>query len=80
MHWSTDGKLLGVLDWDMAMPADPAIDAAQMAWHGWDNVRRARTWDALFGIGHLVATMNGRPMTSPDGFVAAIVPWLERHA
>ncbi|WP_330270835.1 aminoglycoside phosphotransferase family protein [Lentzea sp. NBC_00516] len=89
VHWSADGKLLGVLDWDMAMPADPAIDAAQMAWHGWDNVRRAvsattyrraRTWDALFGVGHLVATMNGRPMTSPDGFVAAIVPWLERHA
>ncbi|MDX8148069.1 aminoglycoside phosphotransferase family protein [Lentzea sp. BCCO 10_0061] len=89
VHWSADGKLLGVLDWDMAMPADPAIDAAQMAWHGWDTVRRAvsettyrraRTWDALFGIGHLVATMNGRPMTSPDGFVAAIVPWLERQA
>ncbi|KOV78214.1 aminoglycoside phosphotransferase family protein [Nocardia sp. NRRL S-836] len=86
VHWAPDGTLFGVLDWDMAMPADPAIDAAQMAWHGWDNVRRAvsadtyhraRTWDALFGVGHLVATMNGRPMTSPDGFVAAIVPWLE---
>ena len=89
VHWSADGKLLGVLDWDWAMPADPAIDAAQMAWHGWDNVRRAvpgaiyrraRTWDALFGIGHLVATMNGRPMTSPDGFISAIVPWLEANA
>ncbi|WP_086662457.1 aminoglycoside phosphotransferase family protein [Lentzea kentuckyensis] len=89
VHWSADGKLLGVLDWDMAMPADPAVDAAQMAWHGWDNVRRAvpaaiyrraRTWDALFGIGHLVATMNGRPMTNPDGFIAAIVPWLEANA
>jgi hypothetical protein len=34
----------------------------------------------LFGVGHLVATMNGRPMTSPDGFVAAIVPWLEANA
>ncbi|MEU3645330.1 aminoglycoside phosphotransferase family protein [Lentzea sp. NPDC034063] len=89
VHWSADGKLLGVLDWDMAMPGDPAIDAALMAWHGWDNVRRAvsgvtyrraRTWDALFGVGHLVAAMNGRPMTSPDGFVAAIVPWLEADA
>ncbi|MFD4668110.1 aminoglycoside phosphotransferase family protein [Lentzea sp. NPDC058450] len=86
VHWSPDGTLLGVLDWDMAMPGDPAVDAACMAWHGWDTVRhavpssvyaRARTWDALFGIEHLVATMNGRPMTSPDGFVAAIVPWLE---
>jgi aminoglycoside phosphotransferase (APT) family kinase protein len=93
VHWSADGKLLGILDWDLAMPADPAIDAALMAWHGWDTVRRAvpaatyhraRTWDALFGVGHLVATMNGRPMTNPDGFVGAIVPWLEadrrRHA
>ncbi|UOY02074.1 phosphotransferase family protein [Blastococcus sp. PRF04-17] len=89
VHWSPDGKLLGILDWDLAMPADPAIDAALMAWHGWENVRRAvsaatyrraRTWDALFGVGHLVATMNGRPMTNPDGFVAAIVPWLEAHA
>ena len=89
VHWSADGKLLGILDWDLAMPADPAIDAALMAWHGWDNVRRAvsadtyrraRTWDALFGVGHLVATMNGRPMTNPDGFVAAIVPWLEANA
>ncbi|MGW6444927.1 phosphotransferase family protein [Lentzea sp. NPDC055074] len=86
VHWSASGKLLGILDWDNAMPGDPAIDAALMAWHGWENVRRAvpgevyrraRTWDALFGVEHLVATMNGRPMTSPDGFVSAIVPWLE---
>lgn len=71
------------------MPSDPAIDAALMAWHCWDNVRqavspdtylRARTWDALFGVGHLVATMNGRPMTNPDGFVQAVVSWLEHPA
>lgn len=89
VHWSADGKLLGILDWDMAMPGDPAIDAAQMSWHGWENVRRAvsadtyrraRTWDDLFGVGHLIATMNGRPMTSPDGFVSAVVPWLEANA
>jgi aminoglycoside phosphotransferase (APT) family kinase protein len=89
VHWSSDGKLLGVLDWDLAMPGDPALDAALMAWHGWDTVRRAvpaavyhraRTWDALLGVGHLVATMNGRPMTSPDGFVRAVVPWLEANA
>jgi aminoglycoside phosphotransferase (APT) family kinase protein len=87
--WSPSGQLVGVLDWDMAMPFDPAIDAALMAWHGWDTVRRAvssdtyhraRTWDALFGVGHLVATLNGRPMTSPDGFVRAVVPWLEQNA
>lgn len=86
VHWSADRKLLGILDWDLAMPGDPAIDVALMAWHGWDAVRqavsseqfqRARTWEALLGVGHLVACMNGRPMTNPDGFVAAVVPWLE---
>ena len=88
VHYSSDGKLLGILDWDMAMPGDPAIDAALMAWHGWDTVRRAvsadtyqraRTWDRLLGIGHLVACMNGRAMTSADGFVRAVVPWLEQN-
>ncbi|WP_020660108.1 phosphotransferase family protein [Amycolatopsis benzoatilytica] len=86
IHWSPDGKLLGILDWDLAMPGDPALDAALMSWHGWETVRRAvpaetyrraRTWDALLGVEHLVACMNGRPMTSPDGFVRAVVPWLE---
>jgi len=24
--------------------------------------------------------MNGRPMTNPDGFITAIVPWLEEAA
>jgi hypothetical protein len=71
------------------MPGDPAIDVALMAWHGWDTVRRAvpaelfhraRTWDALLGVGHLVACMNGRPMTNPDGFVRAVVPWLDSEA
>jgi aminoglycoside phosphotransferase (APT) family kinase protein len=88
VHYSADGKLLGVLDWDMAMPGDPAVDAALMAWHGWGTVRRAvpatmywraRTWDSLLGIGHLVATMNGRPMTNAAGFVEAVLPWLEQH-
>ncbi|MEV6608574.1 aminoglycoside phosphotransferase family protein [Kutzneria sp. NPDC051319] len=88
VHYSPDGKLLGILDWDMAMPGDPAIDAALMSWHGWETVRqavspssyhRARTWDSLLGVGHLVATMNGRPMTSPSGFVTAVLPWLEQN-
>ncbi|MFE3056007.1 phosphotransferase family protein [Nocardia sp. NPDC059239] len=89
VHWSTDGRLLGILDWDLAMPGDPALDVAMMAWHGWDTVRRAvptemfhraRIWDDLLGVGHLVACMNGRPMTNPDSFVQAVVPWLESEA
>ncbi|WP_405180868.1 aminoglycoside phosphotransferase family protein [Nocardia sp. NBC_01377] len=89
IHWSAEGELLGILDWDLAMPGDPALDVAAMAWHGWDTVRRAvpaemfhraHTWDALLGVGHLVACMNGRPMTNPDSFVRAVVPWLESQA
>lgn len=89
VHWSADGTLVGVLDWDIALPFDPAIDAACMAWHGWDNVRRAvdgetyrraRTWDRLFGVEHLVAVLNGRPLTNVDSFVRHVVAWLERNA
>ncbi|MEV4600562.1 phosphotransferase [Amycolatopsis sp. NPDC049253] len=89
VHWTEDGKLAGVLDWDLAMPFDPAIDAACMAWHGWQNVRgavdretyrRARVWDAVFGVEHLVAVLNGRPLTNADSYVAHIVAWLERDA
>nr|WP_237047936.1 phosphotransferase [Lentzea guizhouensis] len=86
VHWAEDGKLVGVLDWDNALPGDPALDAALMSWHRWDAVReavpaemyhRARTYDAVLGAEHLIACMNGRPMTSPDGFLQAVVPWLE---
>ncbi len=88
VHWSSSGELVGIVDWDLAMPGDAAIDTALMAYHGWDTVRqavsadeyvRARTWDAIVGVEHLVAFMNGRPLTSPDGFVRAVVGWLERR-
>ncbi|MFD8079747.1 phosphotransferase family protein [Streptomyces sp. NPDC059718] len=88
VHWSPDGKLIGVLDWDLALPFDPAIDAACMAWHGWgtihdavdhDTYRRARVWDQTFGIEHLIAVLPGKPLSNIDGYINHIVPWLERH-
>ncbi|GAA2887704.1 hypothetical protein GCM10020220_092440 [Nonomuraea rubra] len=87
VHWSRGGQLVGVLDWDQAHLFDPAIDAALMAWHGWDNVemavepetyRRARIYDAPFGVGHLVGVLDGRPLTNVEGYVRSIVGWLER--
>lgn len=60
-----------------------------MAWHGWENVRaavdeatyeRARVCDALFGIGHLVAVLNGRPLSNVDSYVTHVVAWLEENA
>lgn len=88
VHWSPQGTLVGILDWDLAMPSDPAIDAAVMAHGSWEPVRqavsaetyaRARTWDAAVGVEHLVALMNGRPLTSVEGFLSAVVSWLERR-
>ncbi len=89
VHWDGDGRLIGVLDWDLALAFDPALDAACMAWHGWDNIReavdgttfrRAQIWDALFGVEHLVAVLDGRPLANVGSYVEHIVAWLERNA
>lgn len=87
VHFGADGKLTGVLDWDLATLADPAIDAALVAtWHGWDvlraaaddeTFRRARTWNDPIGVEHLHAVFAGKPLSSVDGFVRAVVAWLE---
>ncbi|WIM93554.1 phosphotransferase [Actinoplanes oblitus] len=89
VHWHEDGTLAGVLDWDLATTFDPAIDAACMAWHGWENVRRAvdgttyrraRVWDGLFGVEHLVAVLAGKPLAHHvDSYVKHVVGWLERN-
>ncbi|MDX3076599.1 phosphotransferase family protein [Streptomyces sp. MI02-7b] len=88
VHWGPDGKLIGVLDWDAALAFDPAVDAACMAWHGWDTLRRAvdpdtyrraRIWDQTFGIGHLIAVLPGTSLANVDSYVDHIVPWLEHH-
>jgi len=84
-----NGKLTGVLDWDMAILSDPAIDAALIAdWHGWDLLsaatdecthRRARAWDDAVGVGHLHAVLGGRALSNVDGFIGSVVAWLEEH-
>ncbi len=89
VHFSADGKLTGVLDWDLAILADPAIDAALVAtWHGWDvlraaadeeTCRRARAWNDPIGVEHLHPLLAGKPLTSIDGFIRAVVTWLETH-
>ncbi|MGP3919261.1 hypothetical protein [Nonomuraea sp. 10N515B] len=58
-----------------------------MAWHGWDNTRkavdpetyrRARIYDAPLGVGHLVGILDGRPLTKVEGYVRSIVAWFEQ--
>ncbi|MER7209232.1 phosphotransferase [Streptosporangium sp. NPDC000239] len=90
VHWSGDGTLIGVLDWDRAHLFDPAVDAATMGWlHGWDNLRkavdgatyrRARVWDRTFGVTHLVAALDGRARANADSYARHIVAWLEAGA
>jgi aminoglycoside phosphotransferase (APT) family kinase protein len=89
VHFGADGELTGVLDWDLAVLSDPAIDAALVAsWHGWDvlraatdekTYRRALAWNDPVGIEHLHAVFAGVPLTSVDGFVRSVVAWLEEH-
>lgn len=89
VHFDQNGKLIGVLDWDMAILSDPAIDAALVAdWHGWDVLRaatdadthrRARAWNDAVGVGHLHAVLAGRALSNVDGFAGSVVAWLEEH-
>lgn len=89
VHFGADGKVTGVLDWDMAILADPAIDAALVAtWHSWDvlraatdgeTYRRALAWNDAVGVGHLHAVLGGRPLSHVDGFVGSVVAWLEER-
>jgi aminoglycoside phosphotransferase (APT) family kinase protein len=88
MRWDGDGRLVGILDWDLAAAWDPAVDAACLAWHGWDTVRaavdattyaRARVWGATFGIEQIGAAIaSGEPEEVIDGYVGSTVAWLER--
>jgi aminoglycoside phosphotransferase (APT) family kinase protein len=89
VHFGEDGKLTGVLDWDMAILSDPAIDAALVAtWHGWDvlraavdkdTYRRAWAWNDAIEVGHLHAVFTGQPLSHIDGFVDSVVSWLEER-
>jgi aminoglycoside phosphotransferase (APT) family kinase protein len=89
VHFDKDGRLTGVLDWDMAILSDPAIDAALIAtWHGWDvlraatgkeTCRRSWAWNDAVGVGHLHAVFRGKPVSHVDGFVSSVLAWLEEH-
>ena len=71
MHWDDTGRLVGVLDWDLACAFDPAVDVACLAWHGWDTVAaavdaetlgRARTWFDTFALEQVASAIaHGEP-------------------
>ncbi|MFI6479749.1 aminoglycoside phosphotransferase family protein [Nonomuraea sp. NPDC050663] len=88
MHWSADGRLIGILDWDFAQPYDPAVDVACLAWHGWDTVRaavdeetyrRARVWFMTFGLEQVaVALLEEAPEDVVAQQVERARQWMER--
>ncbi|WP_063774171.1 phosphotransferase [Streptacidiphilus rugosus] len=90
VHWGEDGRLLGVLDWDLAQPFDPAVDAACLSWHGWHQVaaavdrttlHRAWTWYRTFGLEQVpFALLNDEPEEVVERRSAAAAAWLERTA
>lgn len=86
MRWDADGRLVGILDWDLASAWDPAVDAACLSWHGWEAVRaatdkatfdRARIWAATFGIEQIVAALPAGEAATAEA-VTRTVAWLER--
>lgn len=90
VHWDDRGRVVGVIDWDLAAPFDQAVDVACLAYFGWDNVRaavdsttyaRARTWSRTFGLEQIVAAvLNQDPRSSLDAFVDSTVRWLDQEA
>lgn len=90
VHWSANGELIGVLDWDVAQPFDHAIDAACLAWHGWETVRaavdaetyrRAGVWYLTFGIEQVAAAvLAGESSESLDRRSEQAAAWLTRTA
>ncbi|MBR7838409.1 aminoglycoside phosphotransferase family protein [Actinospica durhamensis] len=90
LHWGSAGRVVGVLDWDLAAPFDPAVDAACLGSHGWDAVRaavpaevyrRARIWYRTFGIEQVAsAILNGEPAPVVKRYVARTAEFLERTA
>lgn len=90
LHWSPDGSLLGVLDWDLAQPFDQAVDIACLATsYGWDAVATAVDKDTLarahvraqvFPVQQLVsAVLNGEPPNILDQYVLGVSRALDPH-
>lgn len=87
LHWDQEGRLIGVLDWDLAQPFDQAVDVACLGQQGWDNVRlavdnetfkRAQIWYRTFGVEQIVAAItNGEPDDILTWYVNRASRWLD---
>ncbi|MGJ4844920.1 phosphotransferase family protein [Leifsonia sp. Le1] len=77
-----DGRISGVLDWDLASADDPAADVAALGnWHGWEQlseaadpqlVERAKAFAATYPLQVICfALLNARPLGEVARAVAA---------
>ena len=84
MHW-VDGKLVGILDWDLACAWDPALNTAYLSlWHGQDLIeqiapdaeqaRRARIWLGLMSLERLSDTLTRSDSPRLDKLMRKIGP------
>lgn len=90
VHWDDRGRIVGVMDWDLASVFDQAVDVACLADFGWENVRaavdpatyaRAQTWQRTFGIEQIVAAvLNDDAHHRVDDYVDAAIRWLDRSS
>ncbi|ACQ79488.1 aminoglycoside phosphotransferase [Beutenbergia cavernae DSM 12333] len=64
-----NGRVVGVIDWDLAQAFDPAVDAACLGWFGWETLaaavppetmRRARVWFGTFGLEQVGVALRRR--------------------
>lgn len=84
-----DGRVVAVLDWDLATHEDPAEDIASLAWwHGWDvleqltdaaTAERAAVYRDAFPL-QMVAfqLVAGRDRRAVEQAIARVIPALER--
>lgn len=80
LRWRA-GRVVGVIDWDLATAYDPALDLACLAeWHGWDlvdqladpaTVRRARVQQDCFALHTVAHVISTRP--DDESAIAAAV-------
>ncbi|WP_433276115.1 aminoglycoside phosphotransferase family protein [Pseudonocardia xinjiangensis] len=88
MHWSPDGHVIGVIDWDLAHAFDPAIDVACLAHsHGWPTLAktvdhatyaRARTWYGTFALEQIVKyLLDDADPEAMTECVGRVVRWMD---
>ena len=82
-----NGRVVGVLDWDLAALEDPAEDVASLAsWHGWGlvdqladagTIARAEVFRASFGLQVLAfSVVQERPDAEIDGLLKRVAAQL----